>query len=175
MSLHCRFHPAAPSAPMVCYDPTAMIIASAAASALGTVQQGRAQARAARSQADALRQQAAFEAERNALVEADLKREQSARAARMRALQAKSGIDPSSGSALLSSASAAIDDDLDMLMVRASGVERADRLARSASYYDARARAAVSGRALGLGSTILATGRRVGSGGGTLPGTPGLF
>lgn len=170
-----RLHPAAAPTPMVRYDPTAMIIASAAASALGSIQQGKAQARAARSQADAYRQQAAFEAERSAIVEADLRREQNARAARMRALQARAGIDPSSGSALLTAASAAVDDDLDMLMVRATGIERSDRLARAASYYDARARDARNAGAIGLGSTILGTGRRFDFGGGTTPGAPGLF
>jgi len=170
-----RHHPAAAPAAMACFDPTAMIIASAAASALGTIQQGRTQARAARAQADAYRQQAAFEAERLALVESDLKREQSARAARLRALQARSGIDPSSGSALLSAASAAVDDDLDMLMVRANGVERADRLARAASYYEARGREARTAGAIGLGSTILSTGRRLEIGRTGPQGIPSLF
>ncbi|MFO1188512.1 MAG: hypothetical protein U1E97_02705 [Alphaproteobacteria bacterium] len=170
-----RHHPAAAPAAMACFDPTAMIIASAAASALGTIQQGRAQARAAQAQADTYRQQVAFEAERSALAESELRREQSARAARLRALQARSGIDPSAGSALLTAASAAVDDDLDMLMMRANGIERADRLARAASYYDARGRDARTAGVIGLGSTILSTGRHVDIGGGGMQGTPNLF
>jgi len=174
MDLH-KPHPAAAPAPIVLRDPTAMIIASAAASALGTINQSRAQSRAARVQAESLRQQAAFEAERSALVEADLAREQSARTARMRALQASAGIDPSAGSALLSTASAAADDDLDMLMVRATGLERADRLARAATYYDARARDARAAGIIGLGSTALSAGRRVDLGSAFSGATPGLF
>ncbi len=121
-------------------DPiTALLIVGTAVSAIGAVQQGRAakaqgqfQAALIEQQADVTEQQAESERVAARQSEGDFRRQQSALMARRRAILGASGVDQSTGSALLVSQDFARETELQALRIRSGGEIRGTRLEQQA-------------------------------------------
>ena len=108
------------------------LIASAAVSAVGAIQEGLAASQQGKLQAGILGQQATSEREQTAGRESDFRRKQARVQASRRAALGASGVDPSTGSPLLVSADFAGEVELQALRIRHGGEVRATRLEQQA-------------------------------------------
>ena len=109
------------------------LIAGAAVSAVGTIQQGQAAKQQGKLQAQVLTQQATSERAQAAGREEDFRRTQSRVAAARRAALGGSGVDPSTGSPLLVSEDFAGEVELQAQRIRAGGEVRGTRLEQQAN------------------------------------------
>ena len=134
--------------------------ASAAISAVGAIQQGKAARDQARTQAEIARQQA----DREKLVaqrdEEDFRRKQRAALAAVRAAGGARGVDISTGSPLLASEDFARETEVQARRIREGGDVRATRLEQQAELFKAKGRSAERGGFFGAGSALLSGGAR---------------
>ena len=134
---------------------TWLMIGSAAMSAIGSMQQGAAQNKQAKFQAAVSNQQAARTREISKAEASDFRRDQQRRMARARAVAGASGIDPSSGSALLGSSDFASEVELQARRIRAGGETEAGRLDQHAELTRMAGRSAKRGGLFRAGGTLL--------------------
>lgn len=183
-----KHHPGAADSYAEAFEPTSLMLASAGpalgsyagaagfADALAAIQafggiaqsfaSGAAETRNYRYQAAAAQQQVAYEQQLAQLRERALRKKQDADSARRRALLAKSGVDTTSGSALLASEQYAAEDELDALFERAQGQTRVADRAQAAEMARLRAEEQARSNRRKLGSTLLTNSRNASSGGG---------
>jgi len=138
--LRIPIHPATPPRYAVLYDPATMAIVATAATvvsgaigAAGAISQGQASQNQARAQAAIYSQKAASERQAAAAREGDFRAEQNRLMARRRALLGGSGVDPSTGSPLLTGEDLAGEIELQALRIRHGGAVSATRLQQQAA------------------------------------------
>jgi hypothetical protein len=140
---------------------TFALAAAAGATVLGeakSISQGEAQAREAASQADFLRNQAAYQAQLAQSQEARLRQNQSRQLAQMRALLAGRGVDIAAGSPLLTQQQAAADAEFQALLLRSTGADQTAVAQQQATLAGLKADAARTNAWLGTGSSLLTAG-----------------
>lgn len=143
----------------------AAAIASAGVGAYGAIQQGQQAAAQSRFQSAVMRQQAERERMEAGAAEDDFRRQQSRLFARRRALLGGTGVDPATGSPLLTSQDFAAETELQALRIRSGGQVRATRLEQSADLERMRGRNAQTGSYFRAGSLLLSgAGRAYGTG-----------
>jgi hypothetical protein len=111
---------------------TTLLIAAAVVAAGAAVQQGQAAKKQAEFTAATQRQQAERERQIAASNERDFRRQQSRLMATRRAVLGASGVESSTGSALLATEDFAAESELQALKIRAGGETNATRLEQSA-------------------------------------------
>lgn len=129
--------------------------ASTAVSAAGTIASGRAAAAQAAHQAAIAAQQAEYERQLFASQERKNRRDNNALLARQRARLAASGVDLSSGSALLAQMDAGGQAELEARMIRTSGEAKASNLLASAQLARMRGAAEKQRAIFGAGTKLL--------------------
>ena len=131
------------------------LIAGAAVSAIGAIQQGQAANQQAKLQAGVMRQQARGERRQSALSEAEFRRDQSRVLAGRRAALGAAGVQQATGSPLLVSEDFAGEVELQALRIREGGEVRATRLQQQAQLGRLAGRQAQTGGFLRGGSLLL--------------------
>ncbi len=126
-----------------------------ATGAIGAVSAGRAAAAQAAQQTAIAARQADYQNQLSASQAREASRRNSALLARQRAILAASGVDLSSGSALLSQQDAASQAELEMRMISASGAARANDLLAKSSLARLRASGTARESSLGAGTRLL--------------------
>ena len=123
--------------------------------AVGTIAQGNAAARQAKYQAAQYRQQAERARQEAAAQASQIRRQRSREQSHLRARLAASGVDPASGSPLLSLETLAGDAELEALTAVNQGAARAAGLEANAGYSLLRGRAARDQKYLSAGTYLL--------------------
>ena len=139
----------------------ALLAASTAVSAAGTISQGRNAARLANCQAALQRRLAERVSPEAAAQAAAIRRRQSRESSRLRARLSASGVDTSSGSPLLSLETISGDGELEALTAINQGAFRAESLEGDAQSSLLRGRAARQDSYFRTGSTLLTAARKV--------------
>ena len=134
---------------------TVLGVLAAGTSAIGSIQQGKAERQQAEFQARVARQQAASEKQISADQERDYRKSQSARLAEIRASMGASGTDTSTGTPLLSLADFEGETERNALRIRSGGEIRSRRLEEQAGFYGAAGRSAQRTGYARAGSSLL--------------------
>lgn len=132
-----------------------MSIVSAAASAAGSIQQGRAASAASKTQAELYRRQAQREQQIGALNASRARKDAEALAGKQRAFLAGSGADPSSGSALLVQEDLAEEGEFNARLAENNALHAAQSRMSAAVLARAAGRGAQQGSYFRAGSTLL--------------------